>query len=854
MTPTIVVTAGRPPGGAPAGRRRTRAWLLATAAIATASPVVAATGIDTAGERQDRPRGPQPDARHRQAGRQQVAQAATRAFDIPPQPLAQALMRFGRESGLQLFFDDAMTRGVASAGARGSFTPQQALDRLLAGTGLTYRFADGNTVTLTRIAEAGDGAMVLDPIAVESAAARFGDLPEAPGFKADFQASATKMPLPIRETPQAVSVTTRESIDRRQARDLNTALELTAGVVPGISSGGGPFAGPSARVADQFSLRGQRLDGDRDVRIDGFAGAGMRNDFDLAAFERVEVVKGPSSMLYGQGSLGGFINLVRKRPLPEPTTLLTGQAGSYDTYRAEADVTGPFDEAARLLGRMTVAYEDAGSFIDGVESRRVLAAPTLEVKLGENTRAILDLLYQRDNFRPSPGIPLRLDGDRLKEPNVSRSFYFGVPAEKDSTASARSASLRLDHEIDDRWLATLLLQGIHNERRGISDNYGYGFYGDGDTYVYASIVDHENDAWAGELRLDGRFDAFGREHNLLLGIESNEREQDSRSGSAYLGTANIYLDNFEDVGTVAGQSLPFDFDSTSTSRNQGAYAQLVLSVLERTRLLVGARYDDADQRNRDNLAETNDHSSDQAFTFRVGLSQDLTDQITAYATWAQSFSPVSDQSASGKILDPETGEGYEVGLKSEWLDGALAANVAVFQQELDNRPIPDPNNGAGEFFSVSGGLQRTRGIELELSGEPIAGLTLGAAAAWLDSEYIDNDDPNHGLTPPETTDRTLSLFASYELQEGPLRGLGFGATLVSVGDRWSIKNNENVSPEGYERVDLHGYYDGVPGLDLSLQVRNVLDATYIERSNGAYGYGNYFGAPRSVMARVAVRF
>lgn len=286
-------------------------------------------------------------------------------------------------------------------------------------------------------------------------------------------------------------------------------------MVPGVSSGGGPFAGPSARVADQFSLRGQRLNGDRDVRIDGFAGAAMRNDFDLAAFERVEVVKGPSSMLYGQGSLGGFINLVRKRPLAEPTSLVSSQAGSYDTYRAEADVTGPFDDNARFLGRMTAAYEDAGSFIDGVESRRVLTAPTFEARLGEDTRAILDLMYQRDNFRPSPGIPLRLDGDRLKEPNISRSFYFGVPAERDSTTSPKAASLQLDHEIDDR---------------------------------------------------------------------------------------------------------------------------------------------------------------------------------------------------------------------------------------------------------------------------------------WLDSEYIDKDDPNYGLTPPETTDRTVSLFASYELQEGSLQGLGFGATLVSVGERWSIKNDENVSP------------------------------------------------------------
>lgn len=192
------------------------AWLLATAAIMAAGPAVAATGTPAAGERQDRPRRPQPDAPRARSGSQQVAQAATQPFDIPPQPLSQALIRFGRETGLELFFDAAIVRGVASPGARGSLTREQALDRLLAGTGLIYRFANASTVTLAKVVEGGDGATVLDPIAVESAAARFGDLPEAPGFKADFQASATKMPLSIRETPQAVSVTTRDSIERRQ--------------------------------------------------------------------------------------------------------------------------------------------------------------------------------------------------------------------------------------------------------------------------------------------------------------------------------------------------------------------------------------------------------------------------------------------------------------------------------------------------------------------------------------------------------------------------------------------------------------------------------------------------------------
>src|SRR5262245_7207689 len=142
--------------------------------------------------------------------------------------------------------------------------------------------------------------------------------------------------MSLRETPQAISVVTRESLDLRQVRDVNGALELVAGAV----AAGGAYAGNSPRSGESFILRGQELDGDRDVRIDGFSTGSARNNIDMAPFERVEVVKGPSSMLYGQGSLGGFINLVRKKPQAETAFKASMRAGSYKTYRAEFDATG----------------------------------------------------------------------------------------------------------------------------------------------------------------------------------------------------------------------------------------------------------------------------------------------------------------------------------------------------------------------------------------------------------------------------------------------------------------------------------------------------------------------------------
>jgi TonB-dependent siderophore receptor len=655
--------------------------------------------------------------------------------------------------------------------------------------------------------------------------------------------AGTKTLLSIRETPQSISLVDRELLEKRQVIDLGSAIELTAGV----AAVGKAFAGNNPRTGENFSLRGQELDSARDVRIDGFTSGGDRNNFDLAPFESVQVVKGPSSMLYGQGSLGGFINLVRKKPGAERDFDVSLQAGSYETFRGEFDATGTLDAGEKLLGQATLAYEDSGSFIDGVSSQRLVVAPGVTWLAGERTRLGADVIYQDDEFSPSLGIPLRQDGDRLYAPDVPRSFYFGVPASEDSKASAVHSTLTVEHEFADRWLATLMLHHSRNRLLGIADSYGYGIDAEGNTSLYSSYVAHDNDNLAGELRLDGRFDAFGREHHLLVGLEKNKQDFDFWGGyGPSIGTANIYDGSLEDAPTVPGHSLPRNYEGRDTGGNEGAYAQLLLGLGETTRLLLGARYDQSNYRTRFN--DSSDSLDKDAITRRIGLTQDIGTNLTAYAVYAQSFNPVLAHAAGGVTLDPETGTGYELGLKGDWFEGRFTASAAAFRQELDNRPIPDPANLPGESWQVSGGLQRTDGLELEATGRPLPGWTLQAAAAWLDPEYVDRDDENFGLTPGGTTKRQIALFTEYELQGGPLEGLAFGLTALNVGDR-IVLTDQNYSIEGYERFDLHLAYNGLPEWKLSLLVRNVADDTYVERPNSAYLYGHFFGSPRAVMLR-----
>jgi iron complex outermembrane receptor protein len=295
----------------------------------------------------------------------------------------------------------------------------------------------------------------------------------------------------------------------------------------------------------------------------------------------------------------------------------------------------------------------------------------------------------------------------------------------------------------------------------------------------------------------------------------------------------------------------FDFDFTNENLDQGVYGQLLITLHDRLKLLAGARYDWAEIDHLNNNTGQLDTKDDGELTYRVGLTWEATRSVMTYAMYAQTFNPTVDaRTESGRILDPETGEGLELGLKSEWFDGRLGASAAVFRQELDNIPITDPLNSN---FSINGGLQRTDGIELEVSGE-VAGLTLGLAAAWLDSEYIDPRDPNYGFTPWGLIEHQASLFATYELQQGLLKGLGFGATILDVGDRrqgdYFLGDN---SLSGYTRTDLHLSYKGVPDWNISLQLRNVTDERYIERLRDQY-QDNFFGAPRALLVRTEYQF
>jgi len=667
-------------------------------------------------------------------------------------------------------------------------------------------------------------------------------------LKAETQTTSSKIELTVRETPQSVTVITHESLQARQVVDFGQALELSAGV--NQYSGTGPFAGQAGFGFNEITIRGINIDSLNDVREDGFINTTYFAMPDMAIYDRIEVIKGPNSVVYGRGSAGGLINRVRKKPLAESQAEIGLSVGSFDTYRADVDVTGPITASKAILGRLVAAYEDEGSFVDGIDTKRTMLAPSVDFEVA-TTRVLLEGLYQHDSFIPNTGFPLVPRGDgSFRAPNVRRSLYVGIPTQNDNKWDIHSGTVRVEQELGDHWLATLRLNKNKTKSPIKTDRYAYGFSDGGDTVLIRNDFSIDRDIWAGELQLAGDFEVAGRPVKIAAGFESNDNDYHRRGAYAYLGTANIYDENFADLPDQAVQP---GFEYKTKDKAQGFYLQAQARPSERLSVLLGLRYDDTDSEYNSITNESISRKKDSDFTGRVGLTYDLTQQVSVYGLYAQSFSPVIfDVDRAGNILDPETGEIFELGVKTEWFDGRLGVNGAIYRIDRDKIPVAAETGPAEAPYSISSGLQRSEGFEIEINGQPLRGWSVSASYNRLDSEFKDPLDPFFGAQPGGTADWQAGLFSSYEVQSGPLQGFGVGGTLFAIGDR-GISTFTAGTLDGYERFDLHFFYNGLPSCQFQLLIRNVLDERYVEGADRTSAIAQ-FGSPTAALLTVRRKF
>ena len=794
-----------------------------------------------------------------------AAANAQRSYQIPAGELADALTQFARSAGVILSFDPALVRGRRSDGLNGAYSVGAGFARLLSGSGLQARPQSGNTWTLAPAPAAASGdALVLAPVTVSGMA----DSALAPtvGYVARASVSATKTDTPLIETPQSVSVVTREQITEQGAQTLNQVLRYTAGVAT-------ESRGATATRLDQFTVRGfsasTYLDG---LRV--FGGRDALPQVDAYRLERVDVLKGPASVMYGQGGPGGVVNQVSKRPLEETLREAEVQVGNYDYRRANFDFGGPVDEEGKYLYRLVGSGYLSDGQVKDTKERRYFVAPAFTWKPNGDTSLTVLTNFQRDPDMGSYGslssmrtLQRAPDGIRLPA-----DYYDGDANFEKSDRKSYSLGYVLDHRFNDTFKATQSLRWTRSEAtyRSVygASNSNFGYLDP--NYLYQQRASIATDVDVGALTIDNnmqaRFNTGAFGHTVLLGFDYQHVKTDTLSG---FGSAPpLYVlnpDNHQNIPVPA-----FSTDATSKQYQTGLYFQDQIKI-DRLSVLLGGRYDWSRT-----VGETTTIASGrvapsslnaEAFTGRLGVIYNFDNGVAPYFSYSESFEPQSGTGWQNVPFKPIEGNQYEVGIKYQPPGSATMLSFAAFDIRRENMTTTDPDpthicGTAGGRCSIQAGELRTQGIELEAKTEPLRGLTLVAAYSLMDNEYTKANPSLAGLdlkgkTPVGVPSQQASAWARYQLQDGPLAGMGVGGGVRYIGSSYANDTNTMKVPS-VTLFDLMLDYDlgrvspSLKGMQVALNVQNLFDKEYIASCSGDSWC--WYGYQRSVKASLRYRW
>lgn len=767
----------------------------------------------------------------------------TITYAIAPAPLDAALAAFGDRSNLQVLYPAELARGLRSPGVSGTLTREAALARLLAGTGLTFRFTDAATVTLARAAAPGD-SFQLDPVTVEGRQAREDGFGPVPGPIAIRSGAATKIDRPIVETPQSISVVTAQQIAEQGSQTVMQAMRYTPGAFTGQVGASNRYdyvilRGFVDRSIDNIYLDGLKMMGD-DSTYSSF-------QIDPYFLERIDAIKGPASVLYGRSSPGGLVALTSKKPQFDPSYEIEARAGTSNQRGLGFDLTGPIDPAGRLAYRLTGLADAADTQFDGAKEERYAIAPSLAVRLGEETRLTLQAYLQRDpeggthNGVPAEGSLFPRNGQR-----ISRGFFDGEPGREKFRRDQNMVGYQFEHRFDEVWSVRQNLRYVDSKVR-IDQIYQTGWAGDTNRLSrFYGGGDETLKAIAADTQLQADFATGEVGHTVLAGFDYQHRK--ARNDWVFGPAAEI--DAFDPVYGNDGYTALSHMKAKRKLEQSGLYLQDQLAF-GGWRLTLGVRQDWVETSIRDELAGSTSGEKRQRFTKRAGLLHLFDNGIAPYVSYAESFSPSLYMDANGNPLKPTEGKQYEAGIKYQPPGSRSLVSAAVFHIEQKNVAVQDPNT----FVYSPVGTIRSRGVELEAQAHLTDNFRLQLGYTFTDATYKDRDDGKQGNTPPQVPRHMASLWADYSFTEGPLKHLSLGAGLRWVGRSWADSLNTRRVPD-YTLLDASLRYEldalGLEGAQLRLNANNLLDKTYIasclELTNC------YFGERRSVTATLSYSF
>ena len=699
---------------------------------------------------------------------------------------------------------------------------------------------------------ASQGAMVLPTITI-TARATTAKTEGSGSYTTGETAAATRLPLALQETPQSVSVITRQRIDDQQLNSVQRVLENTTGIAVKQSD-----SERTSAYSRGFLINNLQHDGIPTVVGNVVNGSGI-GSIDTAFYDRVEVVRGGSGLLTGTGNPSAAINLVRKRPTREFSASTSIGAGSWETYRDTADISTPLTEDGSIRARMVGTYQDGRSYLDGYKPHRKSFYGVIEADLTEDTTASLGYDYQDITPKGATwgGLPLwfsdgtQAEYSRAKNyaqswshwDNTLKTAFAELEQRFDNGWSIRAAANQYRTEYDAELLG---LVGRPDRATGLGA-FPYGAY----PVALASAGRSRQNTF--DVMASGPFELLGRQHDLVVGATSSRRTASQRDiAPFYAGIAPV---NVYDLGPAFPRP---DFDAMASTpthtriKQSGVYSAARFSLAEPLKLIVGGRLSNHEIDDSVGGASLH-HKKSNEFTPYAGLIYEINGTYSAYVSYTRLFNPQTDyRDSNGNVLTPSKGTTKEIGLKGAYMDGRLNASVAVFDTALDNAAqmlAGTYTPGGAQAYQGTDGT-KSRGIELELQGELARNWNLYAGIAHFTAQDAEGVRLNSQI--PRTT---AQLFTTYQLP-GTWRRLTLGGG-VSWQSRFFQPPNTGTSTLGgsqgsYALVSLMGRYAITDKANLTVNVNNLFDKKYALQKGNFDTVG--YGAPRNLMVTLDYRF
>ncbi|WP_442949268.1 TonB-dependent siderophore receptor [Nostoc sp.] len=657
---------------------------------------------------------------------------------------------------------------------------------------------------------------------------------EQDGYSVPDATTATKTDTSLRDIPQSIQVVPQQVLRDQQVTRLNDALRN----VPGVTT---VFGSPGNSEESSFTIRGfESANPLRNGLADPLGGRSL----ELSNIERVEVLKGPASALFGNGSPGGTVNLITKQPLATPYYAVEATVGSYSYYRGAVDLSGPLNDHKTGLYRLNVSYKDAGSVIDFAHDKNLLIAPVFSFAIGERTKLTLEGEYiDADTNRLSlPAI-----GTVLPNPNgkIPRNLNTSGPNRSDNYVHEDIGRIgyTLEHKFSNNW-------SLKNAFRAELYHFETGSYfftsldPDNQTLNRAFSQGQFNDeAYNMATDIIGKFSTGSIQHQLLFGFDLSRFSYESLFNTNFNAAP---IDLFNPVYDRSLSGTTSTANDSSLTDALGIYIQDQIALSENLKLLLGVRFDAFKQTDGNLIANTESSQSGDAFSPRFGIVYQPIQPISLYASYSRSFTPSIGTSFDGSLFEPERATQYEVGVKAD-LNERISTTLAFYNLTRSNVTTEDPNN---QDYSIQTGEQRSRGIEFNIGGEILPGLNVIAGYAYTDAKITEDETYTPGNRLNNVPKNSFNLWTKYEIQSGSLKGLGFGLGLFYVGERQADLENSFQLPS-YFRTDAAIFYkQGQLGAQLNF--RNLFDVDYFESARSILRV--YPGEPFTVQGTISWEF